>query len=255
MKGIQSVGFAFLSALLAVAPARGVTAAPRPGQTAQTDVVAAVKRELARNNDLRLLMVSAADGEVTLSGRLPTLWAKMDAVKRTLKVEGVKTVATQIELPRQESDTDLALFLGPAIDRYPRYTMFDYIDARILNGVVTLFGSVTPEGRKAEEIAEEVSKVRGVQEIRNEIVTLPPSQNDDNIRASLFDRIASSDYFDQYATARNPPFRIVVHNGTVTLYGRVQTEIEKRQLESFARFTGGVLKVDNRLQTITKPKS
>jgi osmotically-inducible protein OsmY len=224
-------------------------------QAADSATVAAVTKALSGNSELRRLKVSVEGTEAVLTGRLPTLWHKLDAIKRALKVQGIKTVRLDIELPRQESDTDLALFLGPAIDRYPYYTMFDYVDAVIRNGTVTLTGWVTSQGgKKAMDLEEEVAKVRGVQEIRNQIVTLPPSQNDDSIREDLLDRISSSDYFDQFANVRNPPFHIVVENGTVTLYGRVQGEVERRQLETFARYTSGVLKVDNKLQTITQPK-
>jgi len=240
-------------ALLSVAPPPAF--AGQGTQGSPTGTVAAVTKALSGNGELRRLKVSVDGSEVTLTGRLPNLWHKMDAVKRALKVDGIKTVRLDIELPKQESDNDLALFLGAAINRYTYYTMFDYIDALIKNGVVTLMGSVTPEGRnKAEEIAEEAAKVRGVQEIKNEIVMLPPSQGDQSIREDLADRIASSEYFEQYANVRNPPFHIVVHNGNVTLYGRVQGEIERRQLETFARYTSGVLKVENKLQTVIQPK-
>jgi len=223
-------------------------------QAGDAATVAAVTKALNGNSELRRLKVSVEGTEVTLTGRLPTLWHKLDAIKRALKVEGIKTVRLDVELPRQESDADLALFLGPAIDRYPYYTMFDYIDAVIRNGTVTLTGWVTPQGKKAQELEEEVAKVRGVQEIRNQIVTLTPSQNDDSIREDLLDRISSSEYFEQFANVKNPPFHIVVQNGTVTLYGRVQGEVERRQLESFAHYTSGVLKVDNKLQTVIQPK-
>jgi osmotically-inducible protein OsmY len=148
----------------------------------------------------------------------------------------------------------LALFLGAAIDRYPYYTMFDYIDALIRNGVVTLLGSVTGERNKREEIETEVAKVRGVQEIRNQIETLPASIGDDNLREAILNRLSSSNDFDRYVSMRNPPFHIVVRNGDVTLFGHVQSEVEFRQLEELVRFTGGVQRVQNKMQTITKPR-
>jgi osmotically-inducible protein OsmY len=247
--------WSMLFTLLALPAAAAPAPAFRAGQTADTAVVAAVKRALAGDDNLRRLTVSVSGTEVTLAGKLPTLRAKLDAVKRVLKVEGVKTVrTTEIELPKQESDGELAVFLGPAIDRYPYYTMFDYIDATIRNGIVTLLGSVTGERNKAQEIEDEVAKVRGVQEVRNQIETLPPSLGDDNLRAAIAERIASSNDFDQYANMRNPPFHIVVRNGNVTLFGRVQSEVDYRQLESLIRFTGGVQRVENKLQPIAKPK-
>jgi osmotically-inducible protein OsmY len=232
-----------------------IAAAPQAaGQAAETAIVAAVKRALSGQSDLRGLTVSASGGDVTLSGRLPTLWHKQDAVKRTLKVDGVQNVVTEIELPRAESDLGLAYRIGPAIERYSYYTIFDYVDAVIRNGVVTLTGSVTPDRNKAEENAAEVARVRGVQEIRNGIVTLPPSFGDDQIRAALYTRIFDSIHFQGQEIGRVPPFRLVVHNGAVTLYGTVQGEIEYRQLESIAKFTGGVLRVTNNLRMINKPR-
>jgi osmotically-inducible protein OsmY len=178
----------------------------------------------------------------------------MDAVKRTLKVDGVKTVASQIELSKGESDANLAVGLGRAIDGYPYYTVFDYIDASIKNGVVTLTGFVTPDMKKSEDIFNEVAKVRGVQEIRNQIVTLPTQQGDDDIRASLYTRITDNIHFENVPIDRRPPFHIVVDHGVVTLYGWVQGEIEYRELESIARFTSGVLRVNNNLKTFTKAR-
>ena len=245
----STAAVAFVVAMLSSAPLFAL-------QAGDATTVAAVTKALNGNSELRRLKVSVEGTEVTLTGRLPTLWHKLDAIKRALKVEGIKTVRLDVELPRQESDADLALFLGPAIDRYPYYTMFDYIDAVIRNGTVTLTGWVLPTGKKAQELEEEVAKVRGVQEINNQIVTLTPSQNDDSIREDIFDRISSSEYFEEFANVKNPPFHIVVENGTVTLYGRVRGEVERRQLETFARYTSGVLKVDNKLQTViqSKPK-
>jgi osmotically-inducible protein OsmY len=227
------------------------TAAASAAQTSDAATVAAVRAELAENSDLRRLTVTAAGGDVTLAGSLPTLWHKQDAIERALKVDGVKNVVSEIQLPRVESDQNLAFYIGQAVDAYQYQTLFDYVDAIILKGVVTLTGGVTGERNKAEEIAEAVSRVRGVQDIRNQIVTLPPSQGDDRIRVALYDRVLSSIHLEDTARMKNPPFRVVVHNGVVTLYGFVQGETEFRELEQIARFTAGVLRVENKLRTRT----
>jgi osmotically-inducible protein OsmY len=223
-------------------------------QTPDSAIVAAVKRALSGQSDLRKLAVSVDGSQVKLTGRVPTLWLKMDAVKRTLKVDGVKTILSEIELPKGESDANLAAALGRAIDGYPYYTVFDYIDATIRQGVVTLIGSVTPDMNKSDDIAEAVAKVRGVQEIRNQIVTLPTQQGDDDIRSTLYSRITGDTNFEGVPIDRRPPFHIIVDHGVVTLYGWVQGEIEYRKLESIARSTSGVLRVNNNLKTLTKIK-
>jgi osmotically-inducible protein OsmY len=224
-------------------------------QTSDAATVEAVKRELSGDSDLRRLAVTASGAEVTLTGRIPTLFLKQEAVKRALKVKGVKNVVTEIELPRLESDQNLAFYIGQAVDNYQYQTIFDYIDAVILKGVVTLKGSVTGDrNNKADEIAERIARVRGVQDIKNEIATQPPSQGDDRIRAAIFDRLAGSIHFEDTINVKNPSYRIVVDNGVVTLYGVVQGEVEYRELEQIARFTGGVLRVVNNLRTRTKPR-
>ncbi len=222
-------------------------------QRSEAAVAEEVRRAISAEGELRRLSVSVAGSEVTLSGSVPTLWVKQDAIKRALKVDGVETVVSDIELPRLKSDFNLASNIGSAIGGYLHYTIFDYVDGVIRNGVVTLTGSVTPDRDKAREITDEIARVRGVQEIRNEIVTLPTSFGDDQIRVALFRRIFGNIHFERISHA-NPPFRLVVHHGVVSLYGVVQSQIEYLELESIARFTSGVLRVNNHLKTRTKPK-
>jgi osmotically-inducible protein OsmY len=250
MKSSPAVTLLTLALLLVCLPGRVADAA----QTGDSAVVAAVKRALSDNSDLRRLTVTASGGDVTLSGQIATLWLKQEAVKRTLRVEGVTNVVSEIELPRLESDQNLAFYIGQAVDNYRYQTIFDYLDAVILKGVVTLKGAVTGERNKADEIAEQVARVRGVQEIKNEIVTLPPSQGDVQIRASLYSRLESSIHFQDIINVKNPPFRLIVQNGVITLAGWVQGEIEYRELEQLARFTPGVLRVTNSLRMRKPPK-
>lgn len=229
------------------------TPAASGSQSSDAALVAAVKKALSDQDDLRRLTVSVSGNAVTLTGRLPSLWHKQEAIKRVEKVEGVATVAANVELPRLQNDTNLALNIGRALDSYPYYTLFDYVDAVIRQGSVTLTGSVNPQTRdKVREIGEEITRVRGVQDIRNQIVELPASQADDNIRAELYNRLLDNEHLDELTARRIPPFRIVVNNGAVTLFGFVRTELESRELERVARFTNGVLRVQNNVRTTVK---
>jgi osmotically-inducible protein OsmY len=240
-----------VAALLAVM----LSAAPGAQQPSDTALVAAVKRALADQGDMRRLGVTASGSDIKLIGRLPTLWLKQAALRRAMKVPGVGTVTADIELPRLQSDVNLAYAIGNTLDGYPYYTLFDYVDAVIRQGTVKLTGSVTAQNRdKAKEIGQEIAKVRGVQEIDNQIMTLPESQADDNIRSELYDRLLGANDLDQLITRKIPPIRIVVDRGSVTLYGFVPGEVEYRQLESIARFTPGVLRVQNNVRTTAKAK-
>lgn len=207
-----------------------------------------VRDALRRDRGLRQLEVAANGGEVTLAGRLDTFWLKSEAIRRALDVDGVETVVAEITLP-EGSDVGLVDDVSRAMLRYPHYTVFDYLDGRIENGVVTLTGWVTSERDKRAEVFERVAKVRGVQDVRNEIVSISPSTGDNRLRTSIARQVFNNAHFQRFSSFANPPFHIVVERSVVTLVGYVQGEIERRELERIARQTDGVLRVVNQLQT------
>ncbi len=219
--------------------------------TAQTSTVIEreVREELRRDRDLRRLDVTVVGDEVTLRGELNTFWSKSEAIRRSLTVDGVAVVVSEMEIPPAESDQKLANEVGKAVQRYPHYTVFDYLDGRINAGVITLIGKVTAERDKAGELFERVAKIPGVQDIQNQIETITPSSADDNLRRTIARVVFGSSHFQQFNSRSNPPFHIVVERSVVTLLGYVQSEIERREMEQMARQTTGVLRVVNLLQT------
>ena len=219
----------------------------QPAQVAQ-----AIQEELSKDRDLGRIQVSVDGTEATLSGPVPTLYAKRNAIRRALRVTGVETVASELELPQVDSDLSLAQQVARVVERYSYYTIWDYLDGVINRGVVTLTGSVTADRDKAKDIEEEVSRVRGVQEINNQIVTLPPSSGDNDLRQIIAYGLFTNELFERFASHTNPPFHIVVHNSVVTLVGVVQSDIEYREMERIVRQTDGVLRVHNKLETVMK---
>ncbi len=235
---------------LLVVWAFGVSVTPGVAQTT-TEIEREVREELRGERDLRRLEVTVAGSEVTLTGELKTFWSKSEAIRRALGVDGVETIVSEIEIPPAESDEKLAEEVVKAMQQYPYYTVFDYLDGRINRGVVTLMGKVTPERDKAGELFERVAKIPGVQDVQNQIETLTPSSVDNNLRRIIASQIFRSSHFQRFSTHRNPPFHIIVQNSVVTLIGYVQGEIERREMEQIARHTQGVLRVINQLQTLS----
>jgi hyperosmotically inducible protein len=143
-------------------------------------------------------------------------------------------------------DGALRKAVADAVLGYPRYGVFDSVGVGVDNGVVTLQGSVRDSGRK-DEIDRRVARLDGVREVRNEIRVQPASLFDDRLRLELYRRIYGNGLFERYATFANPPIRIIVDHGNITLAGVVNSRVEKVALESIAR---GVLafKVDNQVQ-------
>ncbi len=209
-----------------------------------------VRDSLRGEGDLRQIEVSVQGNTVTLAGRVETFWAKDQAIKRTLRVEGVETVVSELEIPVAEDDNDLAQDVARAIQRYAHYTLWDHIEGSVNKGVVFLSGRVTPDRDKAGDIFERVAKVNGVQDLQSEIRTLSPSRGDRELRRALGYRVFSSPHFQRFASMPNPPFHIIVDNSIVTLVGYVQSEIELQVIRIIVAQTQGILRVENQLQTV-----
>ena len=231
---------------LALALADLTVEARQAGQQVERDVRSSLRGE----GDLRGIEVSVEGNEVTLAGRVPTFWAKDQAIKRTLDVNGVETVVSELEIPVVEEDADISEDVGKAVMGYAFYTMWDQLAGRVDNGVVWLSGRVTPDRDKAGEIFERVAKVRGVQDVHNDIETLPFSQLDADLRRALGIRVFASQHFERFGSMVNPPFHIIVENSIVTLVGYVQTQIDMIEMQRIVAQTQGVIRVDNQLEVL-----
>ena len=225
-----------------------------PAQS-ELQITREVERRLTDGGELgralRDVDVSVEGSEVTLSGTVPNLWAKQEAIGRAFQVEGVVTVASELIITSAESDETLAQDVGKAIQNYVYYTVFDYIDGSINNGVVTLIGYVTSPPDKKGDIGERVARVRGVQQLENQIQVLSPSMGDENLRRAIAARVFRHDLFRRFAGSPNPPFHIIVNRSVVTLVGVVRSEVDKLTMQSIVQFTQGILRVENHLTTRT----
>jgi hyperosmotically inducible protein len=126
-------------------------------------------------------------------------------------------------------------------------TIFDDADVEVHHGVATLTGRVTMP-YKAEAFADLAARVPGVQEVRNEVKTLPVSTFDDQLRYAVARGIYGDELFARYAIQANPPVHIIVEHGNVTLTGVVFSEVERRKAEVIARTTFAVMSVTSKLR-------
>ena len=92
------------------------------------------------------------------------------------------------------------------------------------------------------------SVVAGVLLIDNKIGVLPVSQFDDELRFRIARAIYSHSSFWNYAAMANPPIRVVVNRGRVTLEGVVQSNVERMLARSLASGFGE-FEVKNELKT------
>ncbi len=211
-----------------------------------------IERRLWKNDVLLHVTVSVQENVVSLSGSVPNLWAKEAAIEGARAFSPVHGVVTDaLKIGSAESAAVLAEDVVEAIRDYGYYTVFDFVSWSINHGVVTLTGQVTATPDKKGDIGRRVARVRGVQELQNDLEILSPSRGDQALRRAIAYQVFTHPFFERLASMPNPPFHIIVNNSVVSLVGVVQCQIDKIEMERIAGQTQGVLRVENRLVTRT----
>jgi hypothetical protein len=166
-----------------------------------------------------------------------------------------------------------------ALEKLPYYGPFDLIGFGVQGSTVTLYGWAYQAVNK-DEAEDVVKKVPGVTRVVNKIEALPVSMSDDRIRRAVFAKIYSDDFLQKYGTPilglnagrwgrrywgrglgafggflgtepiGNYAIHIIVKGGRVTLYGTVNSDVDKIKAGMDARDVFGVLGVDNQLQVV-----
>ena len=147
----------------------------------------------------------------------------------------------------QRKDYQIALDILSVVTEYDDYTIFDDVTANVKEGVVTLYGKVTMP-YKHDEIEKRVKKLKGVTEVRNQIVVMPPSRFDDELRVHVMNAIYNNGNFIDYAQLRKPPIHIIVEGTHVTLSGVVHSVTDRKLAQSLA-MQAGAGTVTNNLKT------
>ena len=171
---------------------------------------------------------------------------------------------------RQQAVLKLAEEVRRQIIRQPRYGVFDSIHFAIQGDTVILRGYASRPVLKSD-IENSVKGIEGVKNVKNEIEVLPPSPNDDRIRAEVYASIYRFPALQRYTANRgggsrmpsvaraaggitnDPPMgwhaiHIIVKNGNVTLTGVVDSEGDLAMAEMRANLVPGVFSVENDLQ-------
>ena len=162
--------------------------------------------------------------------------------------------ATSTGASAQDSrDLGIALDISRQIERYPQFTIFDYVSGTVENGVVTLTGKVTMPFKK-NDIARRAGKIEGVREVLNRIDVLPVSIYDDQLRGRIARAIYGNSAFWQYRAMANPPSHIIVDGGHVTLTGVVNSNVDRMLARSLA-IGFGEFSVTNDLRTDAEMRS
>ena len=236
-------GVAAALPLVMLAASTALAQAPQPPSDAEIrDAI--VRRLLERVlPEAGAIYVSVRDGAVALRGTVATTWARTQALEETMKVAGVKSVSSDMIVPRVPGAT-IVDRIDQQLFRYVFYTVFDIVNAVSTNGVVTIEGVVT-EPFKAAEIETFVARVPGVFSVSNKVRAIAASPEDDQLRVAIASRLYRLPAFWDYSVLAAPPSHIVVERGRVTLFGSVDNAGNRDLAGSVVSGMPGVAAFDN----------
>src|SRR6476660_8241923 len=246
MKQVKNVAGALMAAaLLSVTLFADTGAASRYDNEVQT----AVAQKLSSKKQFRDVKASVEDGIVTLTGTVDLYQRKLDAAKLARKighVQGVRNLVTVAgpDVPDAQLEQKLATKLTYVRVGYDN--TFDYFALGVKDGVVTVEGQDrTGVGR--EEALAEIANMPGVKDVVENISVAPASMFDDGIRVRAMQAIYRDPVLSKYAMDPAHPIRIIVANGHVTLYGAVDSAMDKNVAGIRAGQVFGAFSVDNKL--------
>jgi hyperosmotically inducible protein len=209
-----------------------------------------VSHKLHDAKQLQSVNSGVEDGIVTLTGTVGIYQDKLDAAKKVKKLANVTGVRNDIAVagetvPDDQLQQKLAKKL--AYDRVGYYdNAFNYLALSVKDGVATISGDTLNDVAKDSALAI-VARTPGVKDVVSEVNVLPVSLFDDSIRVRTARAIYRDSVLGRYATDPVNPIRIVVDNGHVTLYGTVESAMDKTIAGMRASAVPGAFSVENKL--------
>ena len=233
----------------------GILSAGLAAQTSSArydnDIQNRVTQQLAKKSEFHNLQASTEDGIVTLSGTVDLYQQKLDAAKKVRKLDKVQGVRNEVAVSSTAPDAELEAKLDRKLhyDRIGYDNEFNFVDASVNNGVATA------ERRTRTDVGRDsalslVNNMPGVKDVIDNIKVSPVSGFDDRIRISALRAIYRDPVLGRYASDPAKPIRIVVDNGKLSLYGTVDSAMDKQIAGIRANQVFGVFKVQNNLEVV-----
>lgn len=240
--------------VLATPRALAYPASQKASRQPDSQVLADIRASL--NSDrFKDVSVSVKNGVVDLSGSVELFAYKEDAERKAQHNKNAASVRNEIRVAGpQVPDEVLQNKLVEKV-QYDRVgygtTAFNAISVSVRNGVVTLGGHAYGPTDKDSAISL-ATHMRGVQGVVDEVEVDPVSPMDDRIRIQVARSVYGHPSLNKYAIDPGKPIRISVQNGKVTLFGVVDTQMDKDIANICANSVPGIFKVTNQLEVASE---
>jgi hyperosmotically inducible protein len=173
--------------------------------------------------------------------------SKIKNLTLTLAAAVLLTPMAQAAVNNQPKLSSLENEVRHELVMLPYFGVFDNLSFQVQGDHVILSGQVTrPTLRSSAENV--VKQIEGVEKITNNIEVLPLSPFDDRIRMAAYYSIYGYGPLNRYALGSQPPIRIIVKNGNITLQGVVANEMDANLANMSARSVSGAFSVTNELR-------
>ncbi len=225
----------FTSKLGGLLLAVGLTASIAVAQTTtaaryDSAIESAVSQKMSSKPKFSNVQSTVEDGIVTLTGTVDLYQHKLEAAKiakKSAHATGVRNLITVAgpNVPDAQLEQKLATKL-----RYVRVgydNVFDYFALQVKDGVVTVEGQDRTGVGKDEALAE-IATMPGVKDVVDNISIEPVSIFDDALRLRALRAIYRDPELSKYGMDPANPIRIIVDNGHITLYGAVDSPMDKQ---------------------------
>jgi len=209
-----------------------------------------VTQKLESKRQFSNVQASVEDGIVKLTGTVDLYQRKLDAAKlarKTANVQGVDNLITVAGPNISDAQLEQKLATKLTYVREGYDITFDYFALGVKDGVVTVEGQ-DRTGLGRDEALYDIANMPGVKDVIDNISIEPVSQFDDGLRLRALRVIYGDSVLSRYAIDPARPIRIIVDNGHLTLYGSVDSKMDKEVAGIRANQLFGAFSVDNKLQ-------
>jgi osmotically-inducible protein OsmY len=180
--------------------------------------------------------VSVGEGVARLDGVVLRYADRLEADRAARKE--ARAVVNQLRVVPEFARSDAAILVDARgeVLGWARYGAFDAVALGVKDGILSLHGWVDTPYKK-EEIENRLAELDGILDVHNDLRVQGFSNGDRELRREIFLRIYRDPLFERWANVPDPPVRVFVEKGRVTLAGTVGSAVERQAVGHIARGT------------------